>query len=104
MKSKRINNDEAPNKFFAVKDAERRNAENRMLYTPTQQARAETLKDCAELAFGRRCYVSYGRRKKVSIKVDGARRGNSKFEEIVAQYPNTEKVVTNQAVIYRVPV
>lgn len=104
MKSKRIDNSEAPNKFFAVKDAERRNAENKLLYTPTQQARAETLKDCAELAFGRRCYVSYGRRKKVSIKIDGARRGNLKFEEIVAQYPDTEKVVTNQAVIYRVSV
>ena len=101
MKVRRLDTTEAPSKWWAAMDAQRRSDENRLIYSPAQQSRAETLKDCAELSFNKKCYVSYGKRK-VSIKVNGARRGNSSFEKIVAQYPDTEKVVTAQGITYRV--
>ena len=101
MKVRRLNTTQAPVKWWAAMDAQRRNDENRLLYTTNQQSRAETLRDCAEVAFNKKCYVSYGKRK-VSIKVNGASRGNGSFEQLVAQYPNSEKVVTPQGITYRV--
>lgn len=102
MKVRRLNTTAAPVKWWAARDAQRRNDENRLLYTPNQQSRAETLRDCAEVAFNKKCYVSYGKRRIVSIKVNGASRGNSSFEQLVSQYPNSEKVVTPQGITYRV--
>jgi hypothetical protein len=102
MKVRQLNTTAAPVKWWAAMDAQRRNDENRLLYTPNQQSRAETLRDCAEVAFNKKCYVSYGKRRIVSIKVNGASRGNSSFEQLVSQYPNSEKVVTPQGITYRV--
>lgn len=56
--------------FAAAKAADRYSEECRMLYTPKQQAQAETVRDIVALAYmGKEIYITY-RKTFVTIKVE----------------------------------
>lgn len=108
MKSRFINTEEAASKRGAYLDAMRRNDENRCLYTGAQQAKAETWVDLARAAFNAPAHINY-RQRFIAIKVANPNKARFKtpavkeFEAMMAQY-NTEKVESDQGVIYRVKV
>lgn len=108
MKANFINSAEADdnNKRAAALDAIRRNANNRSLYTPQQQLRAERMELILKELFSAatRVYINY-RKTKIAVKVDGKRDSvrNLKqwraFENDWAQL-GVKKTVSAQGFVY----
>jgi hypothetical protein len=85
-----------------------RDRENKMTYTPREQARAETFKDLVGIAFpASECFINY-RKKFIAVKISKpskARMISSQaqmFEAVMEDYKAT-KVVTETSIVYRVP-
>ena len=84
MHTVQINTEEAPNKWWAFKDASMRNAVNSTHYTSTQRTVVERMKLALELVYSARIYVAYGK-KGVSIKLDNPRVRNRKELRLLEQ-------------------
>lgn len=85
-----------------------RDRENRMTYTPREQARAETIKDLVGIAFPTsECFINY-RKTFIAVKISKpskARMISSQarmFEQVMEDYQAT-KVITDTSIVYRIP-
>jgi hypothetical protein len=73
MKTVELNTQEAPNKWWAARDANMRNYANSTHYTAQQRLAAERMKLALELVYrAKNIYIAYGKRG-ISLKVDGGR-------------------------------
>ena len=104
MQTVTLNTEEAPNKFWAYRDASMRNAVNSSLYATKTRVQAERMKLACELVYSaKEVYIAFGKRG-ISIKVDGARVRDRKelalLEQEWAQQGVTKKV-SAQGVLYR---
>jgi allophanate hydrolase subunit 1 len=99
-----LNTEEAPNKFWAYRDARMRNYANSTLYDSATKIRAERMKLVLEMLYAARAvYIAYGKRG-VSLKVDRASvRDRRELAAMEAQWASegTVKRVSAQGVIYR---
>jgi len=104
MQTAFIKTDEAPTKWFAAQDAQRRNTNNKSHYPQsiqTQVTRMLTVMDMVYAAKG--IYEAYGKTG-VSIKVDGAIvKDRKNLRELEAEWTHKgfTKKVSPQGVIYR---
>ena len=104
MNALEINTQEAPTKWFAAQDAQRRNTNNKSHYpqsVQTQITRMLTVMDMVYAAKG--IYEAYGK-KGVSIKVDGAIVKDCKnLRDLEAEWAvkGFVKKISPQGVIYR---
>ena len=99
-----LNTEEAPNKFWAYRDARMRNYANSTRYDSATKIRAERMKLVLEMLYASRAvYIAYGKRG-VSLKVDRAsvrdKRELAVMEALWAS-EGTVKKVSAQGVIYR---
>ena len=85
-----------------------RDRENRMTYSPREQARAETARDLAGIAFPTsECFINY-RKTFIAVKISKpskarmADRMAQMFEDAMEDYKAT-KVVTETSIVYRIP-
>ena len=107
MKAHQINTEEAPNKWWAARDARMRNYANSTRYTDHQKTVAERMKIVLEMVYAAKgVYIAYGK-KGISLKVDGAvvrdRKELGFLEEGWTRAGMTKKV-SPQGVIYRMAV
>lgn len=104
MNARELDTKEAPNKWWAARDARMRNYANSTLYTEQQKIAAERMKLALELVYAAKgIYIAYGKTG-VSVKVDGARVRNRQelaFLEEGWSSAGIEKRVSAQGVIYR---
>jgi len=104
MKTSIIDTDEAPNKWWAFKDASMRNAVNATRYSQKERTRAERMKLALELVyFAKSIYIAFGITG-VSIKVDKARIKNNKDLALLEQdwgKQGVYKKVSPQGITYR---
>lgn len=104
MKTQSLNTQEAPNKWWAARDARIRNYVNSTLYTEQQRIAAERMKMALELVYhAKGVYIAYGKTG-ISLKVDGARVRD--FKELSLMEAGWSivgfvKRVSPQGVIYR---
>lgn len=95
----------APNAWAAVKDAQRRNAENRSTYTPKQRAKAQTIFDLLDCAYTyKRMYMNY-RKTMISIKLEEAQVKDSEARDLdlFLDSEGIKKVRTDQGIVFRIP-
>lgn len=104
MKTQSLNTQEAPNKWWAARDARVRNYANSTLYTEQQRIAAERMKLGLELVYqAKNIYIAYGKTG-ISLKVDGARVKNRKELAIMEEGWSAlgfTKRVSPQGIIYR---
>lgn len=89
--------------FAAVLDAQRRNTNNKSLYTPAQIRRALSVRDLLDSAFSyTSLYINY-RKKFIAVKVEGARSRDSMSKKIIALFEQQGYgvVSTQQGIIVR---
>lgn len=85
-----------------------RDRENRLTYTPKQQAQAETFRDLAGIAFPTsECFINY-RKQFIAVKISKpgkARMISSQAQmfEVIMQERGAKKIVTDTSIVYRVP-
>ena len=73
MRTQELATQEAPNKWWAARDARMRNYANSTRYTEQQKIAAERMKLALELVYSAKAvYIAYGKTG-ISLKVDGAR-------------------------------
>jgi hypothetical protein len=105
MKTQKLNTEEAPNKWWAARDARQRSLNNQSHYSSKEQVRAERMKLALELVYSASgVYIAYGRRG-ISVKVNGARvrdRQNLTVLETDWTAEGITKRITPQGVIYRI--
>jgi hypothetical protein len=85
-----------------------RDRENRMTYTPREQARAETARDLVGIAFpDSECFINY-RKKFIAVKISKPSRARmadrlaQMFEDAMEDFKAT-KVITDTSIVYRIP-
>ena len=104
MQTVTLNTEEAPNKFWAYRDARMRNYANSTRYDSATKIRAERMKLVLEMLYAARAvYIAYGRRG-VSLKVDRASvRDRRELAAMEADWAvqGVVKKVSDQGVIYR---
>lgn len=104
MQTVTLNTEEAPNKWWAARDARMRNYANSTLYDSATRIRAERMKLVLEMLYAARSvYIAYGRRG-VSLKVDRASvRDRRELAAMEADWAvqGVVKKVSDQGVIYR---
>lgn len=104
MKAQTIRTEEAPNKWWAARDARMRNYANSTRYTDHQKTAAERMKIVLEMVYtAKGVYIAYGK-KGISLKVDGAvvrDRKELSFLEEGWSTAGIVKKVSPQGVIYR---
>lgn len=103
MKTIQLNTEEAPNKWWAYKDASMRNAVNSSLYTQTQRTVAERMKLACELVYSAKVYIAYGKTG-ISIKLDHPRVKNRKELRLLEQDWDAAGVIKKesaQGITYR---
>ena len=107
MKTSMLRTEEAPNKWWAARDASMRNAVNATRYTDHQKIAAERMKLALELVYSAKgVYIAYGK-KGISLKVDGAQVRDRKELSLLEQgwaSAGMVKRVSAQGVIYRMTV
>lgn len=105
MRETFIDTEEAPNKWWAARDARMRNYANKSHYDAATQLRVDRMKGALELLYtSRGVHEAYGK-KGISIKVDQARvRNKDHLEEFEKEWTKqgVTKKVTPQGVIYRI--
>ena len=87
----------------AVFDAQRRNTNNKSLYTPAQIRRALSVRDLLDSAFSyKSLYINY-RKKFIAVKVEGARAKDTFALEVVLGFEASGYgvVSTQQGIIVR---
>jgi hypothetical protein len=106
MKQVKLNVEEAPNKFWASRDARMRNIAGASHYTETQKIQAERMKLGLELCYtAKGIYINY-RDKFIAVKVAGARvKDRVELVVLEAEYAKlgVTKAETPQGTIYRIP-
>jgi hypothetical protein len=104
MKTVEWNTQEAPNKWWAARDASMRNYANSTHYTAQQRLAAERMKLALGLVYhAKNIYIAYGKRG-ISLKVDGGRvidRRELTLLEAGWDQAGVVKRVTPQGVTYR---
>ena len=104
MRTLALDTKEAPNKWWAARDARMRNYANSTLYDSATRIRAERMKLVLEMLYAARSvYIAYGRRG-VSVKVDRASvRLRKELAAMEADWAvqGVVKKVSDQGVIYR---
>lgn len=104
MQTVTLNTEEAPNKWWAARDARMRNYANSTLYDNATRIRAERMKLVLEMLYhARAVYIAYGKRG-VSLKVDRAHvRDRRELAAMEADWAvqGVVKRVSDQGVIYR---
>lgn len=85
-----------------------RDRDNRLRYTPREQARAETVRDLVGIAFPTsECFINY-RKKFIAVKISKPSRSRmitsqaQMFEDVMSDY-GAVKVITDTSVVYRIP-
>ena len=87
----------------AILDAQRRNTNNKSLYTEEQLRKALTVRDLLDTAFSyNSLYINY-RQKFIAVKVEGARAKDAMSRKIIALFDSLgySVVTTQQGVIVR---
>ncbi len=104
MKTLELDTKEAPNKWWAARDARMRNYANSTRYSDSQKIAAERMKLALEIVYAAKSvYIAYGKTG-ISLKVDGARVRDRKelaLMEAGWAIAGYEKRVSAQGVIYR---
>lgn len=103
MHTIQLNTKEAPNKWWAFKDASMRSTINSSLYTQAERIVAERMKLALELVYTGRVYIAYGKTG-ISIKLDQPRvrdRKELKILEKIWEANGVKKRETSQGTIYR---
>ena len=99
-----LNTEEAPNKWWAARDARMRNYANSTRYDSATKIRAERMKLVLEMLYAARAvYIAYGKRG-VSLKVDRASvRDRRELAAMEADWAvqGVVKKVSEQGVTYR---
>jgi hypothetical protein len=107
MKTVKLDTQEAPNKWWAARDARMRNYANSTRYTEFQRIAAERMKLALELVYrAKGIYIAYGK-KGISLKVDQPRvidRHELALLEAGWDQAGFVKKVTAQGVTYRLNV
>ena len=104
MQARELNTQEAPTKWFAAQDAQRRNTNNKSLYGQALQVQITRMLMIMDMVYAAKgVYEAYGK-KGVSIKVDGAvvkDKQNLRALEAEWTVKGFVKKVSPQGVIYR---
>lgn len=104
MKQTVLDTQEAPNKWWAARDAQMRNIANKSHHTEQSKIRAERMKLALELVYaGKQFYIAYGKRG-ISIKIDRAIvRDNKNLALLERDWTasGVTKKVSAQGIIYR---
>lgn len=105
MRETYLNTDEAPNKWWAARDARMRNYANKSHYDAETQLRVDRMRGALEVLYvSRGVYEAYGK-KGITIKVDQGRvRDARSLADIEKDWERlgVTKKVTPQGVIYKV--
>lgn len=97
--------EQAPNKWWAWQDAQRRNTNHKSHYPAEVQLQVERMKAVLDYCYGGRIFEAY-RAKSVAVKVDKPYVKNKQMlREIEADWAERgiTKTVTPQGVLYRLP-
>ena len=89
--------------FAAVMDAQRRNTNNKSLYTPEQIRKALSVRDLLDSAFSyKNLYINY-RKKFIAVKAEGARAKDTFALEVMLGFEASGYgvVATQQGIIVR---
>lgn len=89
--------------FAAVMDAQRRNTNNKSLYTQEQIRKALSVRDLLDSAFSyNSLYINY-RKKFIAVKVEGARSRDSMSKRVIELFESLGYgvVTTQQGIIVR---
>lgn len=104
MKAQELNTQEAPNKWWAARDAAMRNYANSTHYTEQQKIAAERMKWALELVYwASGIHIAYGK-KGISIKVDKPAvkdRKELRLLEAGWELAGIVKKISPQGIIYR---
>ena len=104
MQARELNTQEAPTKWFAAQDAQRRNTNNKSHYPQSVQAQITRMLTVMDMVYAAKgIYEAYGK-KGVSIKVDGAVvKDRKNLRELEAEWTvkGFVKKISPQGVIYR---
>ena len=105
MKAQQLNTQEAPNKWWAARDAQMRNLANKSHHSAKDQVRAERMKTVLELCYrAKGFYIAYGKHG-ISIKIDKivaiADRKNLRALEKEWTAQGVVKKESAQGIIYR---
>lgn len=104
MRTVTLKTEEAPNKWWAARDARMRNYANSTRYSDTQKLAAERMKLVLEMVYyAKAVYIAYGRTG-ISLKVDGASVRDRRELELMEKgwaLVGFVKKVSSQGVIYR---
>ncbi len=104
MRTQELATQEAPNKWWAARDARMRNYANSTRYTEQQKIAAERMKLALELVYSAKAvYIAYGKTG-ISLKVDGARVRDRRELALMEEgwsIAGFVKKISPQGVIYR---
>ena len=104
MKTLELDTKEAPNKWWAARDASMRNYANSTRYSQHQRTIAERMKLVLEMVYwAKAVYIAYGK-KGISIKVEQARVRDRKELALLEEgwaSAGVVKRISEQGVIYR---
>lgn len=104
MKTTFKDTSEAPNKWWAARDAQMRNAANKTRWSPGQQLKAQRMTVVLESVYSGRVYTVYGKRK-LSVKVDKpvvVDRKNLREMETYWTQQGITKTLTPQGIMYQI--
>lgn len=106
MQTKFINTEEAPNKWWAARDARMRSAANKTHYSSTQQVQAERMRQALELVYAGRFFEPKYNKTFITIKIEGAMVRDKKNLALLEQEWNKlgiRKRPSPQGVNYNIP-
>lgn len=104
MQTKFINTEEAPNKWWAARDARMRSAANKTHYSSTQQVQAERMRQALELVYAGRFFEPKYNKTFITIKIEGAMVRDKKNLALLEQEWNKlGKRPSPQGVNYNIP-
>ena len=106
MKAQDLNTQEAPNKWWAARDAAQRSYAASTHYTEAQKIQAERMKLGLELVYAAKGIHINFRQKFITVKVDGPLCKDRKTLLLLEQdweQAGVVKLVSAQGVVYRIP-
>lgn len=72
MQERYINTEEAPNKWWAARDARMRSSANKTHFSQSQQVQAERMRQALELVYAGRFFEPKYNKTCITIKIEGA--------------------------------